>query len=75
MSMMIHTELGHDTTSSILCLPRSMAIAMWIYRWYMVIERVGGVVLAFHRPLSGYRWDLTGVVWDLFISSIIRDMC
>jgi hypothetical protein len=60
--MIIHTELGHDTTSSILCLPRSMAIAMWIYQWYMVIERVGEVVLAFHRPLSGYHWDLSEVV-------------
>ena len=37
-------------------------------RWYMVIERVGGVVLAFHRLLFGYRWDLLEVVWDLFIS-------
>jgi hypothetical protein len=37
----------------------------------MVIERVGEVVLAFHRLLFGYRWDLPEVVWDLFISSTL----
>jgi len=68
MFKMIHTKLIHDTTSFILCLLRSMAT--WFYRWYMVIERVGGVVLAFHRPLSECHWDLLQVVWDLFISSL-----
>jgi hypothetical protein len=71
--MMIHTKLIHDTTASILAL--QLSIAMWICRWYMVIERVGGVVLAFHRPLFVYHWGLSEEVWGLFISSIIRTMC
>jgi len=38
----------------------------------MVIERVEEVVLAIHRLLFGYHWDLSEVVWDLFISSSFR---
>ena len=43
-------------------------------RWYMVIERVEEAVLAIHRLLFGYRWDPLEVVWDLFISFIIRNL-
>jgi hypothetical protein len=49
-------------------------MSKYSYRWYMVIEQVEGVVLALHRLLSGYHWDLLEVVWDLFISYFFRHL-